>query len=139
MLFTKVFFYLFVSIVFCTILQYVQCYSIQYPVRSDAIVTKWPQNQEIVPEDKQPGWMRRQLMRFGEVASRVGNAMGTHATKISGAIDKVCEIVKTVIPLLAAVCHVGQFKFCAATMQAPDQLSDALNPSSLNLDDPDRR
>jgi hypothetical protein len=20
-------------------------------------VTKWPQNQEIVPEDKQPGWM----------------------------------------------------------------------------------
>lgn len=79
------------------------------------------------------------MIKFGEVASRVGNAMGAHATKITSAIDKVCEIVKTVIPLLAAVCHVGQFKFCAATTQAPDQLSEALNPTSLNLDELDRK
>jgi hypothetical protein len=74
MLFTKVFFYLFVSIIFCTILQYVQCYSIQYPVRSDAIVTKWPQNQEIVPEDKQPGWMvsRKKIKNLNiKVSSKV--------------------------------------------------------------------
>lgn len=78
-------------------------------------------------------------MKFGEVTSRLGNAMGSHATKITSAIDKVCEIVKTIIPLIAAVCHVGQFKFCTATSEAPGQLAEALNPVTLNLDEPDKK
>ncbi|KAJ3654569.1 hypothetical protein Zmor_013747 [Zophobas morio] len=136
MIIPKVLFYLTIFAVLCAFSKDVDC-SPAYPIRSDSIETKWPENKNV--EEKEPGWMRKQLMRFGEVASRVGNSMGAHAAKISSAIDKVCEIVKTVIPLLTAVCHVGQFKFCAATTQAPDQLTEALNPSSLNLDEPDRK
>ncbi|CAH0558760.1 unnamed protein product [Brassicogethes aeneus] len=110
---------------------------------SDVIVTKWPTSKtpltidqtHSADEENKPGWMRQQLMKFGNMASRVGNAMGSHATKITAAVDKVCEIVKTIIPLLAAVCHVGQFKFCAAT--SGSEISDALNPSSLDLNIPD--
>lgn len=79
-------------------------------------------------------FQRRQLVRFGEVASKVGNTLGKHASIVTNAIEKVCEVVKTVIPLLSAVCHVGQFKFCAATEQAPDQLFNAMKPESLDLD-----
>lgn len=77
------------------------------------------------------------MLKFGKVASRVGNAMGSRATKITAAVDKVCEFVKTIIPLLAAVCRVGQFKFCAAANEAPQQLTQALSPSSLDLNIPD--
>ncbi|XP_063912230.1 uncharacterized protein LOC135129078 [Zophobas morio] len=109
----KVLFYVTIFAIFCSCLKCVDCAP---AVRSDAIITKWPENENSPDED--PGWMRRQLMRFGEVASQVGNSMGAHAAKISSAIDKVCEIVKTIIPLVAAVCHVGEFKFCTATTQA---------------------
>lgn len=76
-------------------------------------------------------------MKFGKVASRVGNAMGAHATKITSFIDKFCEIVKTIIPLLAAICHVGQFQFCAATNDAPAEFQDAITPDRLDLNSPD--
>lgn len=70
------------------------------------------------------------------MASKIGNSMGKHATTVTNAIDKVCEIVKTVIPLLAAVCHVGQFKFCTATEEAPINLANALAPGmDLNIPD----
>ncbi|EEZ98088.1 hypothetical protein TcasGA2_TC000501 [Tribolium castaneum] len=139
MIVSKVFLSLLISITLCVIFRNVDCRSVQYPIRSDVIVTKFPTTQETVPENEKPGWMRRTLMKFGEVTSRLGNAMGAHATKITSAIDKVCEIVKTIIPLIAAVCHVGQFKFCAATSEAPGQLAEALNPVSLNLDEPDKK
>lgn len=64
--------------------------------------------------------------------------MGAHANKISAALDKICEVVKTVIPLLAAVCHVGQFGFCSATNEAPINLVEAMNPADLDLDSLDR-
>ncbi|ENN78514.1 uncharacterized protein LOC109535967 [Dendroctonus ponderosae] len=86
----------------------------------------------------EPGWMRKQLLRFGQAASKVGNAMGAHANKISAALDKICEVIKTVIPLLAAVCHVGQFGFCSATNEAPIKLVEAMNPAELDLDSLDR-
>lgn len=76
-------------------------------------------------------------MKFGKVASRVGNAMGTHATKITSFVDKFCEIVKTIIPLMAAICHVGQFQFCAATNDAPTEFQSAISPERLDLNTPD--
>ncbi|XP_044756958.1 uncharacterized protein LOC123315360 [Coccinella septempunctata] len=103
-------------------------------IKSDVIVTQWPSTNEKsdLKEELQPGWMKRQLINFGKAASRVGNMMGSHATKISIALDKICEVIKTVIPLLAAVCHVGQFGFCAATNDAPADLSAAISPSMLS-------
>lgn len=83
-------------------------------------------------------FQRKQLMKFGQVASNVGNAMGSQATKITSAVDKVCDIVKLIIPLLAAICKVGQFKFCAATTSAPAELSEAMSPSNFDLNIPDR-
>lgn len=65
------------------------------------------------------------------MASKVGNKMGAHATKISAALDKICEIVKTIIPVLAAVCHVGEFSFCAATNG--NEISAALSPDPADL------
>ncbi|KAK9881058.1 hypothetical protein WA026_014403 [Henosepilachna vigintioctopunctata] len=112
-----------------------QPFSYTVGVRSDIIVTKWNPATEKgisqIKEEQQPGWMRRQLMNFGKAASRVGNMMGTHATKITAALDKVCEVIKTLIPLLAAICHVGQFSFCAATNSVPTDLSAAISPSIL--------
>lgn len=64
--------------------------------------------------------------------------MGSHANKITAALDKICEVIKTVIPLMAAVCHVGEFGFCAATDEVPIKLSEAMNPNELNLDALDR-
>ncbi|XP_045468316.1 uncharacterized protein LOC123676462 [Harmonia axyridis] len=102
-------------------------------IKSDVIVTNWPSSGKgTIVEEEQPGWMRRQLMNFGKAASKVGNMMGSHATKITSALDKICEIIKTVIPLLAAVCHVGQFGFCAATNEAPSDLSAAISPAMLS-------
>lgn len=71
------------------------------------------------------------------MASNIGNAMGKHASKITSALDKICEVIKTIIPVIAAVCHVGQFKFCSAATDGPEQLSLAMNPSSLDLNIPD--
>lgn len=76
-------------------------------------------------------------MKFGKVASRVGNAMGAHATKITSFVDKLCEIIKTIIPLLAAICHVGQFQFCAAMDDAPTEFQSAVAPEHLDLNSPD--
>ncbi|KAJ8966718.1 hypothetical protein NQ317_011764 [Molorchus minor] len=106
---------------------------------SDSIVTYWPTTPASTEDngENKPGWMRRQLIKFGQMASNVGNTMGTHATKITSAIDKICEVVKTVIPLLAAVCHVGQFRFCSAATEAPGQLSEAMSPSNMDLNIPD--
>ncbi|RZC42520.1 uncharacterized protein BDFB_011904 [Asbolus verrucosus] len=140
MIFCKVLFYLLIAAAFCAFSHNAECSSIRNPIRSDVIVTKWPEQQAVAVDDtKQPGWMRQQLMKFGEVASRVGNAMGSHATKITAAIDKICDVIKTIIPFLAAVCHVGQFKFCSSATQAPEQLAEAMAPASLNLDEPDKR
>ncbi|KAG5879262.1 hypothetical protein JTB14_001707 [Gonioctena quinquepunctata] len=134
-------FYTLAVSIFCIFIERTDSKSLQNQYHSDVIVTHWPtsapDSKKTENEENEPGFMRRQLMRFGEVASKVGNSMGAHATKISSAVDKVCEIVKTIIPLLAAICHVGQFKFCAATTEAPDQLAAALNPNSLDLNLPD--
>lgn len=84
-----------------------------------------------------PVFQRRTLQKFGQVTSRIGNAMGSHATKITSFVDKFCEIVKTIIPLLAAICNVGQFQFCSATNEAPIALQDAMSPAELDLNTPD--
>ncbi|VEN45637.1 unnamed protein product [Callosobruchus maculatus] len=106
---------------------------------SDGVVTYWPTpdppGKDVEDEEKQPGFLRRQLLRFGEVASNIGNSLGGHAAKITSAIDKICEVVKTVIPVIAAVCHVGQFKFCAGTTEGPEQLAQAINGVDLNIPD----
>ncbi|XP_056630411.1 uncharacterized protein LOC130440998 [Diorhabda sublineata] len=120
-----------------------QALSINKPheFRSDVVQTHWPTDKKLpaadVNEEDQPGFWRKQLVRFGEVASKVGNSVGSSASSITRAIDKVCEVVKTVIPLLAAVCHVGQFKFCAATTGAPDELNTAINNGYADLNLPD--
>lgn len=79
------------------------------------------------------------MRKFGEMASKIGNSVGSGTTIITNAIDKVCEVVKTIIPLLTAVCHVGQFKFCAATTGAPEELNQALTSGykELQLNIPD--
>ncbi|XP_030767628.1 uncharacterized protein LOC115891323 [Sitophilus oryzae] len=114
---------------------------------SDSIVTKWPTESTqvetvnktvILSHNEKPGLVTKTLLKFGQVASKIGNAMGAHANKITRALDKICEVFKTVIPLLAAVCHVGQFGFCSATDEAPIRLSEAMNPNDLNLDGLDR-
>ncbi|CAG9769238.1 unnamed protein product [Ceutorhynchus assimilis] len=116
---------------------------------SDAIVTKWTpsknvENVSVSPNEQQlnttngHGWMRQTLLKFGQVASKIGNAMGSHTSKITAALDKICEVIKTVVPLLAAVCHVGEFGFCSATDEAPIRLSEAMNPSTLDLDSLDK-
>ncbi|XP_060524496.1 uncharacterized protein LOC132700919 [Cylas formicarius] len=107
---------------------------------SEAIVTKWPTTPKTEvsdgKEENSPGWVRKQLLKFGQVASRMGNALGKHATKMSSTIEKICEVIKTFLPLLAAVCHVGQFAFCAAADEVPSRFSDAV--SSMDLSELDR-
>ncbi|CAG9856478.1 unnamed protein product [Phyllotreta striolata] len=114
--------------------------------RSDAIQTYWPETKRTetvneTPQDnpEDPNLMKQLLRKFGEMASKIGNSVGSGASIITNAIDKVCEVVKTVIPLLTAVCHVGQFKFCAATTGAPEGIKRAVNSGydELNLDIPD--
>ncbi|XP_066150501.1 uncharacterized protein [Euwallacea fornicatus] len=111
-----------------------------YYYGGEAIVTKWPVTTTAKPlpnehhDTKDPGWLRQLLLQFGKMASKIGNSMGGHANKITAALDKICEVVKTVIPLLAAVCHVGEFGFCAATNEAPIKLAEAMNPNNLDLD-----
>lgn len=56
--------------------------------------------------------------------------------KITGFVDKFCEIVKTIIPLLAAICNVGQFQFCAATSDAPTAFNEAIS-ANIDLNTPD--
>ncbi|XP_023014542.2 uncharacterized protein [Leptinotarsa decemlineata] len=133
--------FVFTLVILCNFFKNAELKSVQNQFHSDAIVTHWPTQQTDSKatgnEENEPGFMRRQLLKFGEMASKIGNTMGEHATKITSFIDKLCEIFKTVIPLLAAVCHVGQFKFCAATTDAPAQLGEALNPGSLDLNIPD--
>lgn len=52
-------------------------------------------------------------MRAGEAASSVGSKMGGFAVKLTNAVDRICGIIKKVIPIVGAVCTVGQFQFCA--------------------------
>lgn len=54
------------------------------------------------------------------------------------ALEKICEVVKTIIPVVAAVCHVGQFKFCGAINEAPQELAQALAPSNIDLNIQDK-
>lgn len=56
---------------------------------------------------------RRQLIRAGEAASRVGSGLGGYAVRLTNAVDRICKIIKKIIPIVGAVCTVGQFKFCA--------------------------
>nr|CAI5823044.1 unnamed protein product [Callosobruchus analis] len=127
----------------CTLIISVECRyvsdSVQSKFNRDGVVTYWPTpdppGKDIELEEKQPGFLRRQLLRFGEVASNIGNTLGSHASKITSAIDKICEVVKTVIPVIAAVCHVGQFKFCAGTTEGPEQLAQAMSGVDLNIPD----
>nr|CAH7714347.1 unnamed protein product [Callosobruchus chinensis] len=135
---------LFIFVLSCNLVIFVQCRYVSDSVysskfHSDGVVTYWPtpgpSGKNIEDEEKQPGFLRRQLLRFGEVASNIGNSLGGHASKITTAIDKICEVVKTVIPVIAAVCHVGQFKFCAGTTEGPEQLAQAINGVDLNIPD----
>ncbi|CAH1102575.1 unnamed protein product [Psylliodes chrysocephalus] len=118
--------------------------AVKHQFHSDAIQTHWPEiksnksDNEGQQEDD-PDFMRKTLRKFGEMASKIGNSVGSGTTIITNAIDKVCEVVKTIIPLLTAVCHVGQFKFCAATTGAPEELNQALTSGykELQLNIPD--
>ncbi|KAK4881490.1 hypothetical protein RN001_004809 [Aquatica leii] len=77
--------------------------------------------------------LKRQLMRFGNVFSSIGNKLGGFTGRVTTALDKLCEVIKTIIPVVAAVCHVGQFQFCGSVMDAPNELANALAPSSIDL------
>ncbi|XP_018327516.1 uncharacterized protein LOC108738550 [Agrilus planipennis] len=113
-------------------------------VHSDLIVTTGvkapdvPETKRAVPvqpeEDKEPGWMRRQLMKFGEVSTKIGNSLGGTASKLTGALDKICQVIKTVIPVIAAVCHVGKFQFCSAATEGPQELANAIAPNNFDLE-----
>ncbi|KRT83790.1 hypothetical protein AMK59_4135, partial [Oryctes borbonicus] len=110
-------------------------------IRSDVIVTKYPspkpitQADEEIPDD--PGWMRRTLLKFGRVASNVGNTLGRHSIKVTNAIEKICEIIKTIVPVISAICGVGQFQFCSATNGVSDDLNKAIRPNPNDLNIPD--
>lgn len=82
-------------------------------------------------------FQRRTLIKFGKVASNVGNTLGRHSIKVTSAIEKICEIIKTIVPVISAICGVGQFQFCSATTGVSDDLNNALhpNPSDLNIQD----
>ncbi|CAH1954529.1 unnamed protein product [Acanthoscelides obtectus] len=133
-----------ILVFYYTLITYVECRYLDNSehaskFHSGGIVTYWPTpspaGKVVEDEEKQPGFMKRQLMRFGELASNMENTLGGHAAKITSAIDKICEVVKTVIPVIAAVCHVGQFKFCAASTEGPEQLAQAMNGIDLNIPD----
>ncbi|KAF2903990.1 hypothetical protein ILUMI_02190 [Ignelater luminosus] len=112
-------------------------------IRSDVVVTSGfdtkAQNHDELSEaaQEEPGWFKRQLLRFGEMTSEVGNRLGGFSSRLASALDKICEVVKTIIPVIAAVCHVGQFKFCGPINEAPQELAEALAPSNLDLNIPD--
>lgn len=72
-------------------------------------------------------------MKFGELTGAVGNKLGGFTGRLAKALDKVCEVVKTIIPVVAAVCHVGQFEFCGSLNEAPQELVAALAPENLDL------
>lgn len=82
-------------------------------------------------------FQKRQLLRFGEMTSTVGNKLGAFSSRLARALDKICEVVKTIIPVIAAVCHVGQFEFCGPINEAPQELAEALAPNNLDLSIPD--
>ncbi|KAF5298242.1 hypothetical protein FQR65_LT09753 [Abscondita terminalis] len=113
-------------------------------IRSDVIVTKGfntkppyyipPTNVEQENESPgQPGWMKRQLMRFGNMFGTIGNKLGGFTGKVTNALDKLCQVIKTIIPVVAAVCHVGQFQFCGSVVDAPGELASALAPNNIDL------
>lgn len=39
--------------------------------------------------------------------------MGHAGFQLSSTAEKICDLVKKILPIIAAICHVGQFKFCA--------------------------
>lgn len=80
---------------------------------------------------------RRTLIKFGKVASTVGNSLGRHSVKVTSAIEKICEIIKTIVPVISAICGVGQFEFCSSTNGVSDDLNVALKPNPNDLDIPD--
>ncbi|KAB0802287.1 hypothetical protein PPYR_04473 [Photinus pyralis] len=85
----------------------------------------------------EPGWMRRQLKKLGNMFGSIGNGLGGFTKRITGTLDKFCELVKTIIPVVAAVCHVGQFQFCGSVADAPKELAEALSPINIDLSIPD--
>lgn len=71
------------------------------------------------------------MSRLGGVAGDVGNAVGRASISISTTAEKICDLVKKIIPILAAICHVGQFKFCASTGLTPDETINT-NPGGID-------
>ncbi|GJQ74226.1 hypothetical protein Trydic_g19133 [Trypoxylus dichotomus] len=110
-------------------------------IRSDVIVTKYPTPKTIAADDEEisnePGLMRRTLLKFGKVASNIGNTLGRHSIKVTSAIEKICEIIKTIVPVISAICGVGQFQFCSATNGVSDDLNQAIQPDPNDLNIPD--
>ncbi|XP_022919587.1 uncharacterized protein [Onthophagus taurus] len=109
-------------------------------IRSDVIVTKYEQPKDEIDDEatsERPGVLRRTLLKFGQVASNIGTTLGKHSVKVTSAIEKICEIIKTIIPVISAVCGVGQFKFCAATEGVSGDFENAMhpNPGDLNIQD----
>ncbi|KAF5305592.1 hypothetical protein FQA39_LY01683 [Lamprigera yunnana] len=110
-------------------------------IRSDFIVTEFNVKTvnkvevTVQPEinDTGPGWMKRQLLRVGGLFGSIGNKLGGFTSRVTNALDKLCDVIKTIIPVVAAVCHVGHFQFCGSVMDAPNELAEALAPNTINL------
>lgn len=68
------------------------------------------------------------------MASNVGNSLGSGTTKLNSMIEKLCQIMKMIMPVVSAVCQVGQFKFCAAAQGAPEEFVPAMTQKNINFD-----
>ncbi|KAK5649798.1 hypothetical protein RI129_000827 [Pyrocoelia pectoralis] len=138
------------AIILCFATNACECNPVQTSIRSDAIVTtgfdrsvrnpyytNGSTDHSKTDSSNEPGWLRRQLKRFGSMFASVGNGLGGFTKRITNTLDKFCELVKTIIPVVAAVCHVGQFEFCGSVVDAPKELADALSPTNIDLSIPD--
>ncbi|XP_017780511.1 PREDICTED: uncharacterized protein LOC108565514 isoform X2 [Nicrophorus vespilloides] len=100
-------------------------------IRSDTIETRFGDE-----EPKDPGWMRQKLINFGEIASKVGGKLGSAGMKVTGYIESLCKMLKAIVPIVATVCHVKQFQFCASSDASLD-LTNAIQAKDINLNIPD--
>lgn len=67
------------------------------------------------------------------MASSTTNAIGTGTLKLNNWIEKICEVMKMVMPVVAAVCQAGQFKFCPSP-DGSGELSQSISQKSIDFD-----
>lgn len=67
------------------------------------------------------------------MASSTTNAVGNGTLKLNRWIERICEVMKMIMPVVAAVCQAGQFKFCPSP-DAAGELPPAISQRSIDFD-----